>query len=62
MHALALRSIWTVLRLKERMVKLFMEHSSRQHMAAVGTSATQACSLRSLLWLLSGGLIRGNPF
>ena len=41
---LALCSIWTVLRLKERMVKLFMEHSARQHMAAVGSSATQACS------------------
>ena len=42
---LALCSIWTVLRLKERMVKLFMEHSARQHMAVAGSSATQACSI-----------------
>ncbi len=28
-------------------MKLFMEHSARQHMAAVGSSATQACSFVS---------------
>lgn len=32
-------SIWSVLRLKERLVKLFMDHSARQHVAAVGSSA-----------------------
>ena len=32
-------SIWSVLRLKERLVKLFMEHSAHQHQAAVGSRA-----------------------
>ena len=38
------RSIWTVLRLKERLVKLFMEHNARQHMGTVGYSAAQVGS------------------